>query len=130
MLRQLLSAITPRLNVALAYSSFFENARVPALNGQPAYPEMTKHVELLSLECAFDWLRVNYMSVHFDAMNIISEDQDEPLPIDWAVLVEDWNDTLWIYWLCIVWLLPGRCGVENFLYCHREWVGWMVEMKL
>lgn len=62
-------------------------------------------VKLLSLECAFAWLQLNYPDLASHVVQLISEDQDEPLPLNWAVLLEDWDHTYWVVWIYIVWTL-------------------------
>jgi hypothetical protein len=42
---------------------------------------------------------------------MIAEDQEETLPLDWSVLVEDWDHTYWIVWIftvCMVLELATR----------------------
>ncbi|KAK6585921.1 hypothetical protein PZA11_000978 [Diplocarpon coronariae] len=61
--------------------------------------------ELISLEYAYAWLHQSYPELAFQVSRLISEDQEEPLPLNWAILVEDWNHTYWTVWLYILWML-------------------------
>ncbi|KAJ5035545.1 uncharacterized protein L3040_008011 [Drepanopeziza brunnea f. sp. 'multigermtubi'] len=87
------------------------------------------HVELLSLECAFAWLQLNYPDLAAQAFKIISEDQDEPLPLDWAVLVEDWDHSYWTVWIYILWTLRLQ-NKKEFETRHPKLGVWMSGMDL
>lgn len=91
---------------------------------------MHKHqgIEVLSLECAFDWLNFHYPSIHASIVGVIAEDQQESLPLNWAVLMEDWDHTYWIAWIFTVWLLWARDG-ESFLLRHENIAHWMIQMN-
>jgi protein-histidine N-methyltransferase len=89
---------------------------------------MHQHGELLSLECAFEWLRLNYADVFEAIVSMIAEDQEESLPLNWAILVEDWDHTYWVVWIFTVWLLWAREG-EAFRLRHANLSSWMVEMN-
>jgi protein-histidine N-methyltransferase len=84
--------------------------------------------ELLSLECAFDWILIHYPDIYNAVAKVISEDQEEPLPLDWAVLVEDWDHTYWIIWVHLVWMLWARDG-KAFQSKHPNLSSWLVEMN-
>jgi hypothetical protein len=89
---------------------------------------MHQQVELLSLECAFEWLRLNYLDVFNDIVQMIAEDQGESLPLNWAVLVEDWDHTYWIVWIFTVWILWLRDG-EEFSLRHKDFSAWLSQMN-
>jgi hypothetical protein len=82
----------------------------------------------LSLECAYSWLNVHYSNIYNEVAELISEDQDEPLPLNWAVLVEDWDHTYWIVWIYIIWMIWARNG-EAFSISHPYLSTWLVEMN-
>ncbi|RDW68385.1 hypothetical protein BP5796_09042 [Coleophoma crateriformis] len=63
-------------------------------------------VKILSLECAFDWLANLNPSLSGHVESIISQEQEEPLPLDWSVLVADWDHVFWSLWIYLVLLLP------------------------
>lgn len=84
--------------------------------------------ELLSLEIAFDWLRVNYAEVFTSVVAMISEDQEEPLPLNWTILAEDWDHTYWTVWIFLVWMLWSREG-EVFRLRHPALSYWLVDMN-
>ncbi|SZF04549.1 unnamed protein product [Blumeria hordei] len=71
-------------------------------------------VELASLELAYEWLR-QFPDVYETITHAIADDQAEPLPIDWALLLADWDRSYWVIWICIILLLrethllPASC---------------------
>jgi histone-lysine N-methyltransferase SETD3 len=94
-------------------------------------PQLTlpnDYFEFLSLECAYSWLNVHYPNIYNEVAQLISKDQDEPLPLNWAVLVEDWDHTYWIVWIYIVWMIWARDG-ESFSESHLNLSTWLEEMN-
>jgi histone-lysine N-methyltransferase SETD3 len=83
----------------------------------------------MSLECAFEWLHLQYTGIFDAVVGMIAEDQEERLPLNWAVLVEDWDTTYWTVWIYITWLLWARDG-EAFRQRHATLSTWMVNMNL
>ncbi|KAH8819970.1 hypothetical protein F5884DRAFT_32276 [Xylogone sp. PMI_703] len=65
------------------------------------------HLEPLSLECAYGWLRTNYPGVSEWIEERIACDQDELLPLNWANIAgENWEYvyfTLWVFILLAIW---------------------------
>jgi histone-lysine N-methyltransferase SETD3 len=57
-------------------------------------------------------------------MKIIAEDQDEPLPLNWAIIVEEWDNTYWIVWSLLLWMLWIRDG-DDFEIEHLDLYGWL-----
>lgn len=110
--------LASNLSVTLRKLSYTANA--PTLNAHLA--------ELLSLENAYDWLQVNYLEIYTSVVRMISEDQEEPLPLKWNVLAEDWDHTYWIVWIFIVWLLWARDG-EIFRLRHPSLGAWLFYMS-
>ena len=86
------------------------------------------NAEFLSLEIAFDWLRINYPDISKEVEKIISTDQDEPLPLNWATLVEDWDHTYWVVWIYLVWMLWAQ-DWETFQPSHHKLSMWHIEMN-
>lgn len=86
------------------------------------------HVECLSLECAFNWLHENYPNISSRVSHLISEDQEEPLPLDWAILVEDWDHTYWTVWIYLVWMLwlQSKTAFETR---HVDLANWITAMN-
>lgn len=130
-LKGALTPILKRLQSAASYSSFCQH---PHHNTVPSYTEnylreMHTTVELLSLECAFDWLQNHYPDIYTSVVEIISEDQEESLPLDWVVLVEDWDHTYWTVWIYLVWMLWARDG-QAFQSRHPNLSTWLVEMNV
>jgi protein-histidine N-methyltransferase len=121
--------IETRLDSALNFSSFCQHtnhASSKSENEQLAY--MHQHVELLSLECAFEWLNLNYLDIFNTIIKMIAEDQAEALPLDWAILVEDWDHTYWTVWIftvCILWVRDEK----EFIYRHEKLSTWLSHMN-
>jgi len=66
-----------------------------------------------------------YYGREFDAvMKIIAEDQEEPLPLNWAIIVEEWDNTYWIVWILLLWILWDRGG-DDFEIEHLNLFGWL-----
>jgi histone-lysine N-methyltransferase SETD3 len=57
-------------------------------------------------------------------MKIIAEDQEEPLPLNWAIIVEEWDNTYWIVWILLLWILWDRGG-DDFEIEHLNLFGWL-----
>jgi hypothetical protein len=121
-LSTVISRIAARLSAALSFSNLYPASGKPSLD----FP-IHDRGELLTLEKAFDWLRDSYINVYTAVVEMISEDQNEPLPLDWAVLVEDWDHTYWIIWIFIVWMLWAR-DAEAFQHRHNSLSSWLSEM--
>ena len=97
-----------------------------ALMPSPLNPlsHASNHFTVMSIEGAWAWCHAHFPTIHDAAMVIISEDQEEPLPLDWAVLLEDWNHTLWIFWIMIMWLVRASES-ESLTPSSEVLAGWM-----
>lgn len=85
-------------------------------------------MELLSLECAFEWMRLNYQEIFNDIVKMIAEDQEESLPLNWAVLVEDWDHTYWTVWIFTIWIVWAN--EEEVFNLHQKELGaWLSHMN-
>jgi hypothetical protein len=82
----------------------------------------------MSLAKAFNWLLQNYPEIYAPIVQMISEDQEEPLPLNWDILVQDWDHTYWVVWIFTIWLLWARDG-EAFQERHPTLGLWIVEMN-
>jgi len=82
---------------------------------------------MLSLECAFEWLRINYLDIFTSVVQMISYDQEEPLPLNWAVLLEDWDRTYWIVWTYIVMIIfcDDNSSALSTAECDRSLKSWV-----
>jgi hypothetical protein len=116
---------------------FFPVHNPSALNPKPEHfvkieipkaPALPRQAELLRLENAYSWLATNYPDLHTSVTEIIAKDQDESPPLQWVVLVEDWDHTYWVVWIYIIWMLWARDG-SDFLARHPELSTWMNLMK-
>lgn len=91
-LKRAMQPITSRLNNCFfLYSSYCQHPHLVANQRDGYHNESSPsiRVELLSLECAFDWLSSTYPSVFTAAEDIIATDQEESKPLNWAALVAD-----------------------------------------
>ncbi|TVY40367.1 Ribosomal lysine N-methyltransferase [Lachnellula occidentalis] len=126
-------ALTPILKRLQSVASFSSLCQHPHHNQPPAHIEGYLHqmhtdIELLSLECAYSWMQINYPDIYDAVVKIISEDQEEPLPLDWAVLVEDWDHTYWVIWIYLVWVLWVEEDIA-FQSRHPSLSTWLIEMN-
>ncbi|KAM3078240.1 hypothetical protein ACMFMG_002460 [Clarireedia jacksonii] len=85
-------------------------------------------IHLLSIEQAYHLLVQHYPALSQTILRLISEDQEEPLPLDWSVFAEDWNKTYWILWIYVVCLLYENDNTTFFLQCPRLGT-WMRNIK-
>ncbi len=115
-LKEALSSVSGFIQQAISFNPFCPHAQMMS--------QTNYMVNFLSLECAFGWSQRYYLS-EFDAvMKIIAEDQDEPLPLNWAILVEEWDHTYWTVWILFLWLLRVRDG-DGFQTAHPVLYGWL-----
>ncbi|KAF4625236.1 hypothetical protein G7Y89_g12935 [Cudoniella acicularis] len=130
-LTEALTRIRKRIHAASTFNSFCGHAYHNQISASSEQYLLQIHsqVELLALECAFNWLHVYYPDIHDAVTKIISEDQDEPLPLDWTILVDDWDNTYWIVWIALLWMLWSRDG-ESFLIRHKDLSSWLSEMNV
>lgn len=117
-----LSTVSSQLADAFGagYSTFCPTPIRPGLGSSNA--------ELLSLENAFEWLHINYLDIYTAVVEMISEDQDESLPLTWSVLAEDWDHTYWVVWIFTIWILWARDG-EAFRLRHPSLGSWLLDMN-
>jgi histone-lysine N-methyltransferase SETD3 len=91
--------------------------------------EVNEKANFISLECAFAFLQKDYSGEYHGVMKLIAEDQEEPLPLDWSIVVEEWDHTYWIVWIMIIYMLWDRDGEDFELRCPdhlRDWQsGWL-----
>lgn len=85
-------------------------------------------LEILSLESAYAWLEHEYPILGRTIIQLISEDQEEPIPLKWAELIPDWSRTYWVVWLSLIWSIclkdPRRFGER-----HRVLFRWLAAIK-
>jgi hypothetical protein len=125
-LNSALPLLSTRLTLAMSTSSFHQ------LSQHYFSPSKTETepntVELLSLECAFELLCLNSFDIYTAVVQMISTDQEEPLPLNWAVIVEDWDYTYWVVWLFIVCLISKR-DEDAFKLRHDRLSSWLLNMN-
>jgi hypothetical protein len=117
------STVSTRLSAALSFTTFIKNS-----DGPGVYQHMHDHVELLSLENAYEWLLISYPDIGTAITEMISEDQDEPLPLNWSVLAEDWEHAYWAVWVYTVWMLWAQNG-DTFRLRHLQLSSWLLDMN-
>lgn len=84
---------------------------------------------MLTLETAFQWLELEYPSVHETLVGMIAEDQDEQLPLDWNILIkEGWSFTFLALWLVVVWTI-WLADSKRFKTRHKYLSGWLLDMS-
>ncbi|CAG8982136.1 hypothetical protein HYALB_00003228 [Hymenoscyphus albidus] len=117
------SRLSQILEDALLFKSF--DAQVPeTFQNDQNFP-----AGLLTLMHAFSWLQAQYSGVHDSVVSIISEDQEEDLPLDWRLLIVDWDNTYWCVWIYTIWLLWARDG-QAFQERHPAFRTWLDEMRM
>jgi hypothetical protein len=82
------------------------------------------NANFLSLECAFGWLQIHYPQEYTAVTHLIAEDQEEPLPLNWAVIIEEWDNTYWIVWILLLWVLWNQDGDKFETECLNDLYGW------
>ncbi|KAI0999424.1 hypothetical protein K3495_g8770 [Podosphaera aphanis] len=87
----------------------------------PEFMGVSINFNLISLEDAYEWLKL-FPDMYDKMMNLISIDQDEPLPLDWAILIQGWDTAYWIVWICTVSLLQHAARLAQV---HVELSAWM-----
>ena len=128
-LEEALKSARQHLQLALAFRSFHElNFKKLAMKIEDDEALRPRPAGLLTLELAFDWLRLHYPQLHDSVVKIIAEDQEESLPLKWQLLVVDWDHSYWIVWIFIVWVLWAKDGVA-FLKRHPNLSVWVNDMK-
>jgi hypothetical protein len=67
--------------------------------------EMRLNVELVTLQCAFSWLRVTYPTVCEHSIKVIEKELEVSMipDLDWIELLDaGWDFTLWCLWIYLV----------------------------
>ncbi|KAG4438929.1 hypothetical protein IFR05_005609 [Cadophora sp. M221] len=121
--------ISSLLQSAFSYSSLCQHTPHNIDQVENNRSPLHHHVEFLSLECAFSWVDLHYPAIASYVSNLISEDQDEPLPLDWAILVEDWDHTYWTVWIYLVWILWLQ-NKSDFETRHAELATWIAKINV
>ncbi|CAD6441842.1 04f65b2a-d365-4447-9dff-3887e3ed18f5 [Sclerotinia trifoliorum] len=88
-------ALQPLNNLTMQILS--PSPRVPS-------PSPTGKAKIIPIEQAYLLLTQHYPSLSTTIHDLIAEDQEEELPLDWSVLLEDWAYTYWTLWIYIMML--------------------------
>lgn len=89
------SALQPLNNLITQILSPYPQASSSFSSGDP---------KIISLEQAYSLLTHHMPSISTTVHRFISEDQEEELPLDWSILLEDWSFTYWTLWIYIMML--------------------------
>lgn len=115
-LREALASVSDYIQHAISFNQL-------CLHTERAFrPNDNAH--FLSLECAFGWLQNHYPQEYTVVTKLIAEDQEEPLPLNWAVIVEEWDTTYWIVWILLLWMLWVRDGIKFETAHSKDLYGW------
>jgi hypothetical protein len=71
----------------------------------PKAAELLESVEILPLECAYDWLSHTFPHIYAPLASLVSQMEDEPNPPRWDVLAEEFGHIYWTVWIFIVFTL-------------------------
>ncbi|KAM3156121.1 hypothetical protein ABEW05_003368 [Botrytis cinerea] len=83
----------------------------------------TGNLKIFSIEQAYSLLTQQYPSLSTAMHNLIASDQEEELPLDWSVLLEDWNFTYWTLWVYIIML--KQSDEKTLAAIHPALVQWI-----
>ncbi|KAM0312189.1 hypothetical protein ACHAO8_006524 [Botrytis cinerea] len=83
----------------------------------------TGNLKIFSIEQAYSLLTQQYPSLSTAIHNLIASDQEEELPLDWSVLLEDWNFTYWTLWVYIIML--KQSDEKTLAAIHPALVQWI-----
>jgi hypothetical protein len=67
--------------------------------------DMRLNIELLTLQCAFSWLKVSWPSVYEQTVNVVAKELEvtSSPDLDWIELITGgWDYCLWCLWISIV----------------------------
>lgn len=75
--------------------------------------------QLLTLTSAYAWLKLHHYEIYTIVEELVATDQEETLPLDWGVLIEDWDHTYLVVWLYII-LSIHECNPQEFATRHPQ----------
>ncbi|KAF8864008.1 SET domain-containing protein [Acephala macrosclerotiorum] len=119
------------LDVLHQYDSFCGHPRHSISQSQlahnPAATLIHANVEILSLECAYEWLSQAYPEVYNPLSTFVSDLEQEPDPPRWGVLAEEFGNIYWTVWIFIAYVLEIKS--ENEVSRHRVLEQWLSRMN-
>ena len=90
----------------------------------PIVIELLNSVEVLPLDCAYEWLSRAFPQIYVPLSFLVSRIEDEPLPIRWDVLAEEFGHIYWTIWVFIVLTLHADDSTVLAPYPDlRKWMG-------
>ncbi|KAB8304688.1 hypothetical protein EYC80_004053 [Monilinia laxa] len=116
-LTTLKSALQPLNNLTTQILNQSSRESSPCLTGIP---------KIISLEQAYSLFTQYFPSLSTTIHRLIAEDQEEELPLDWSVLLEDWAYTYWTLWVYIMML--KRQDQETASAIHPKLGRWIQDV--
>ncbi|KAG4028684.1 hypothetical protein MFRU_020g01230 [Monilinia fructicola] len=95
-------------------------------SSQASSPYLTGIPKIISLEQAYSLFSQHLPSLSTTIHRLIAEDQEEELPLDWSVLLEDWAYTYWTLWVYIMML--KRFDQETVSAIHPKLGRWIQDV--
>ncbi|CZR58153.1 uncharacterized protein PAC_08044 [Phialocephala subalpina] len=116
------------LDVLYRYDSFCGHPQhsISQMADNPATTLIYASVELLSLECAYEWLSQAYPEVYSPLSTFVSQFEQEPDPPRWGAIAEDFGNIYWTVWLFIVYVLEIES--ESAVSRHLDLSKWLSRM--
>jgi hypothetical protein len=96
-----------RLDAAICHRTMCDHPHELHLD-DPKFVDMRVNVELVTLQCAFSWLRITYPTLYGHSIKVIAEELEvlRNPDLDWMELLDGgWDYTLWCFWIYLVLLL-------------------------
>ena len=90
-------------------------------------PSNLQELEALLKTVIREVLATMFQPEYMAVIKLIADDQEEPLPLDWSIIVEEWDHTYWIVWIFLLWMLWIRDG-RSFKKEHDKESGWVMSL--
>ncbi|KAE8441412.1 hypothetical protein EG329_005001 [Mollisiaceae sp. DMI_Dod_QoI] len=118
------------LQALFQYNTFCEHPHHSVSQGttNEALTSLHASVEILSLECAYDWLRRTSPEVYGPLSTFVSKLEDEPDPPNWGVLAKDFGYVYWTVWVFIVAMLQKGTEDKQVNWYHPDLEQWLLRM--
>lgn len=106
------SLLRLRLDAVVSQHTICDHSRGFHLDDS-TFIDMRSNVELVTLQCAFSWLRITYPILYEHSIKVIAKELEVSTnpDLDWMELLDaGWDLTLWCLWIYLVLLL---CFLEK-----------------
>jgi hypothetical protein len=90
-----------RLDLALSQHSLCDHSDIQVVD-DPKFIDMLLNVELLTLHCAFSWLKFSWPEIYELYMKVIAKELEVTRnpDVDWKeLIIGGWDYTLWCLWI-------------------------------